>query len=304
MPAADRSDVAFVVSFTGGRLQAETLLLVESLRRWGESHAEAPVYAICPRASEQPDRSAVERARAMGVEYVSTDFGPRHAQVPNADKIFASAYAEREFDHETLVFVDSDTVFLNGPDELASGDWVAAARPVDRRIAGSRGKGQNEPFWQRVYETLGARGRPFVETTVGQLRIRAYWNTGLLAGRREAGLFGSWEQAFRLLVERDVVHPRMPYFTEQISWAGVLADLHDEVRVLPVAYNYPLPHRGAMGADARELELSELVHLHYRLWFHAPDSLRAVHPPFDPGGDRYRWLEQRLPLEPLVDSLD
>jgi hypothetical protein len=29
-----------------------------------------------------------------------------------------------------------------------------------------------------------------------------------------------------------------------------------------------------------------------------------VTPPFDPGGERYRWIEARLPLEPEIDEED
>ncbi len=47
-----------------------------------------------------------------------------------------------------------------------------------------------------------------------------------------------------------------------------------------------------------------MVHLHYRLWFHLADALPKVDPPFDPGSDRYRWLAERLPLQPEVDEAD
>ena len=88
---------------------------------------------------------------------------------------------------------------------------------------------------------------------------------------------------------------------DQISWAMVTADVHDRVRILSDAYNYPLRHRPSLAAEAVELDLAELVHLHYRLWFHMPDALAKVEPPFDPGSDRYRWLDERLPLEPEVE---
>ena len=32
-----------------------------------------------------------------------------------------------------------------------------------------------------MYAELGVTGNPFVQTTVGQMEIRAYWNSGLLA---------------------------------------------------------------------------------------------------------------------------
>ena len=34
---------------------------------------------------------------------------------------------------------------------------------VDRRIAGSRGKGKGEPYWRKMYEALGVENRPFVQ---------------------------------------------------------------------------------------------------------------------------------------------
>ena len=91
---------------------------------------------------------------------------------------------------------------------------------------------------------------------------------------------------------------------DQLSWAAVTADVHDRVRVLSDAYNYPLRHRPALAPAAVGLDLAEMVHLHYRLWFHLVDALPKVDPPFDPGSDRYRWLAERLPLQPEVDEAD
>ena len=34
------------------------------------------------------------------------------------------------------------------------------------------------------------------------------------------------------------------------------------------------------------------------------DALAKVDPPFDTGSDRYRWLAERLPLEPEIDEAD
>jgi hypothetical protein len=182
------------------------------------------------------------------------------------------------------------------------GDGVAPARPVDRRIAGSRGKGKNEPYWRRMYEALGVTEEPFVETAVGQMHIRAYFNSGLLAARRSAGLFGAWERALMTLYDRDLVYHRMPQFMDQLSWAGVTANHHDRMLILPPAYNYPLRQRGGLDDEARDLDLAEIVHLHYRLFFHLPEPLAAVSPPFDRGSDQYAWLDERLPIEPIVDE--
>lgn len=299
------SEVAFLICVEHGRLETEALLLVRSLRRFGGALADAPVYAFAPRPDFLPTPETVDGLRALEATYVDEPLIPeRFADMPTFNKVAVSAWAERELDHHTLVFTDTDSVFTGEPSELRGGDWTAAMRPVDRRIAGSRGKGKNEPFWRKMYAELGVRGQPFVETGVGQVRIRAYWNTGLVAARREAGLFGAWERALERLFEAGIVQKRWPQFMDQLSWAGVTADVHDSVRILSPAYNYPLRHRQGLPPEARELDLAELVHLHYRLWFHMPGALEKASPPFNPDSDRYAWLSEHLPIEPLVEEYE
>jgi hypothetical protein len=153
-----------------------------------------------------------------------------------------------------------------------------------------------------MYAELGVAERPFVETAVGQMTIRAYWNSGLIAARRSAGLFTAWERALGRLFDAGIVQKRWPQFMDQLSWAGVTADVHERVHILSDSYNYPLPHRQALAPQARDLPLAELVHVHYRLWFHLPDALQKATPAFDADDDRYRWLAERLPLEPVVEE--
>ena len=293
---------AFLICVEHGRLETEAILLVESLRAWGGACADAPVYAFAPRADFLPEPATVEKLESMAVTVITEPLVDRFAETPTYNKVTVSAWAERELDHETLVFTDTDSVFLGEPVELASGEWDAAMRPVDRRIAGSRGKGKNEPYWRRMYEALGVEARPFVETGVGRSPIRAYWNSGLVGARRSAGLFEAWERALIRLHDADLVFQKWPHFMDQLSWAAVTADHHDRVRILSAPYNYPLRHRGAVEPEATTYDLDDLVHLHYRLWFHMPDALEKVHPPFDSGGERYRWLAERLPLLPLVEE--
>ena len=295
---------AFLFCVEHGRLESEAILLVESLRAWGGAHAGAPAYAFAPRPGFQPEPATVERLTDLGCTFIDEPLVDRFADTPTFNKVTVSAWAERELDHETLVFTDTDCVFTAEPSELAEGDWVAALRPVDRRIAGSRGKGKGEPYWSRMYELLGVKNRPFVQTTVGQMEIRAYWNSGLIGARRSAGLFGAWEDALVRLFDAGVVANKWPHFMDQLSLAAVTADVHDRVRILSDGYNYPLRHRAGLAPEAVELDLAQIVHLHYRLWFHMQGALEQVNPPFDPGSERYRWLAERLPIPPEVDPED
>jgi hypothetical protein len=296
------SEIGFLIRVARGKLESQSILFAESVRSWGGDLAGAAVYAFTA-PEDAPAPETIERLRSFGVTDVELRLNSPYRDPPVLNKVFVSAWAERELEHEVLAFVDSDTVLLAEPRELTGTDWLAAAKPVgNSRTAGSTGPGDpNEPYWQRVYELLGVRSWPFVTTTVDRARIRAYWNTGLVAARRSAGLFGEWERALVRLFESGCVF-RKPVLMEQVAWAAVIADIHDRVRVLPHEYNYPLPKRRLLPPGVRDLELDDLVHVHYHRWGHLPGFLGELRPPLDPGSDRYRWLEARLPLTPTIDE--
>jgi hypothetical protein len=296
------AELAFLIRVAEGNLAAQSELFVESVRRWGGGLAETPVYAFTS-PDDAPPAATIERLEELGATHVELDLSGRRRDPPVLNKVYCCAWAERELDHATLCFSDTDTVVLNEPRELVEGDWIAASKPVgSSRAGGQKGPGKrNEKFWKQMYDELGVRSEPWVTSVVDRKRIRAYWNTGLVAARRSEGLFAAWEEALERLFAKDVVF-RKPVLMEQLAWSGVTADLHDRVWQLPDAYNYPLPKRRFLPDEMQALDLDDLVHVHLHKWAHLPGFLAEVLPPLDPQGERYRWLAERLPLEPTIDG--
>jgi hypothetical protein len=296
--------IAFLTCVERGRLESETLLLVESLRRWGGGLSDAPVYSFAPRPGQHPAAGTVARLGELGVQHVDEPLNERHPELPNCNKVYACEWAERELDHDVLVFVDSDTVFLAEPTDLAApGDWLVATRPVSNRNVGSGGEGdKNERSWQEVYEALGVTARPWVETALGGHRIRAYYNTGLIATRREAAVYGRWRDALDRLLDGGFRLRKMRGQTDQVVFAAAVADLADRVTILPDSYNYPIAKRYKMSPAVAALGLDDLTHIHLHRWAHKPGLLEALDPPLDAASERYRWLESRLPIEPIIED--
>src|SRR5205814_10548576 len=80
----------------------------------------------------------------------------------------------------------------------------AAVRPVSRGRWASTGPGDpNEAYWLDLYRICGIPARPMVRTAVEGVPVRAYFNSGLVAVRRVAGLFRQWEADFLRLVARE-----------------------------------------------------------------------------------------------------
>ncbi len=289
--------IAFVSCVESGSLEEQSVLLAESIRRWGGSAAEARIVCLEPRRPTGIERATIRALEGLGAEFHSERLNRDYKSYPIANKIFAGVWAEENLSEDVVVFCDTDSFFINEPTalELTGG---AAARPVGQKKRGSSGpEDPLDAYWERMYEICGVDGRPFVETTIEETPIRAYFNSGLLAVRREEGVFSSWLGDFRLLMEAKHFPDDGKRNMDQLSLAVTLARVWERVEVLGAPYNYMLRRRPRMPEPARSMPLEDLVQVHYRKWLHVPGFMDELEPPF-PDGERLRWLSERLPLEP------
>ncbi len=302
--------LAFVFCVERGALESQALLLVRSIRRFGGRFREAPVHAFSPRSGREPGAATVARLEELGaVHHPPSAWGePLHRDFRGyvyANKILACARAEEILGEDLLVFLDTDTLFTGEPSDLdlpAGIDF--AALPVANARMGSQGPAdRNEPYWRGVYQLCGIAGEPFVRAVIDGRRIRAYFNSGLVAVRRSAGLFGRWRDDFlRLMGARHTDGPPGLAGMDEVALAATLGRAFARGRVLDLRYNYPLQRveRHLLPPPWREARLEDLAHVHYRFWLHLPGYLRHLDPPLDPDGEVFRWLEPQLPLEPVV----
>jgi hypothetical protein len=299
--------VRFVCCVEAGRLEGEALLLCESLRRFGGRLAMAPIAAYSPRAGDagaDPTREGLDR---LGVELVGDELNTEHAAHPIANKLYAGADAEQRFGEETIVVLDSDAVFLGEPNRLELGEGIhAAASAVGKVSEGTTGPGhENEAYWQELYGLAGVSDPPWIETALRGTRIRGFWNSGLVAARREAGILAEWLELFRRLAGEGHLPPsgRVDNL-DQIALALVLSRRPERVETLAWPYNYRITRRGRYRGRAGRARLDELMHVHYMRSFYVEGFLERIEPPLDLDSDRGRWLDERLPLEPRVVLAD
>lgn len=296
--------LAFLACVESGYLEDQGLLLFRSIRRFAGRYAASPIVCFTPRAGAPLRPATLAGFRELGVEHVAERLNVEFTGDPLTNKIFAGAWAERHRDEDVLVFLDSDTIVCGEPSDLALAAGEAAAlRPVNRKQRGSTGPGDpNEPYWEKLYALLGVEPGPFVTTTVGSERIRAFWNSGLVALRRSERIFAHWLHDYMVLVEEGHVPAGARRAVEQIALAGALCRVADRVRVLDPRHNYPLPMRDELADPWRAAPLESLVHVHYFRWFQMPGFLDRLVPPLDPGGAVTRWLAAFLPLEPVDEN--
>lgn len=280
------SGIAFVACVERGELERKTMLLCRTIRRF---YPDAPILTFQPRLGTTIAPETLATLQALGVQHSSERLNVDFSHYAIANKIFASARAEELVREEVLVFLDSDTVFVNPPDGLHLRAGIdAAARPVDihrgpdepehdhpthwltrhRRVS-TTGHDPMEPYWQRMYDLLGCGDRGiYVETTCSHHRIRAYCNSGIVAVRRSARLFAQWREDFLALVRAGHI-PGELHYMDQLSLAATLTRIWDRVDLLDGRYNYPWPGRASLREPYRSMPFEDLVHIHYNAHYDA-----------------------------------
>lgn len=191
--------VEFALIAEAGPLEAQALLLVEGLRRFGGGHCNARVTVVSPRAACRPSRATQRVLGRLGADYVELDVVGACPAYPTSWRIHAMAELERRPGPEVLVQLDSDTLFIGDVGPLCA-DAPASARPVDVKGMGTTGEGdRHEAYWAALCRLGGVdiAALGFVTTTVDDVRIRATHNAGFLAARRELGLFERADALFR-----------------------------------------------------------------------------------------------------------
>ncbi len=305
--AAVRADhqpsVAFVFCVEPGRLEPEARLLVESIRHFGGCFANATLYAVQPRNVDALRPETMTAFGRANVIHRAAQLNMEYAPWPTTNKVYAVADVENVATTEYLVFLDTDSVIMNEPREFLLQDGVdLAVQPTLKQFRGSRGPGDpNDPFWLKIYRMCEVPEPPYVHTMLDRVRIRGYYNGGLVVFRRAAGLGRRW------LAFLQRIGPTIPgeirYNLDQFALAAVAASVPERVYLLPSVYNYNIARRDHFVLDAvRHASLDSLIHIHYHDAFRQPDFLGVVRPPLDQTDERYRWLAQRLPL-PNVELL-
>ena len=316
---ADKPDVAFVACIEGGVLEAQTLLLFDSIRRYAGCFQDCSLYALSPRLGHAISKDSRQRLDELGAIYVDKILNTACPEYGSANRVAAAAYIEETSPHEILVILDSDTLFLREPAELVLPVNVdVAVRPVDIKGMSTSGSSDScDRYWQDLcrccdvdYEEI-----PWGESFVDQQRIKANYNAGLVVVRSELGILRRWaEFFFRSVREGLKPHTNAGSFMTGAGWIKPAAanlwgsnqaalslaiwSASRRVQELPATYNYPLTLHNQINAATVEQVFPQLVHVHYH-WLFAPDAL-PTNPLFVEGGplsaSQEDWLRAATPI--------
>jgi hypothetical protein len=259
----DRTVFITLASTPGERYRAR--LLIDSLRAFGGALSRCPVWLF----EADPVAAPCAGLAGEGVRIIPL-------QVPDAvrhyyfsSKVAACAHAEAQAGPHvrSLVWLSADCLIVQPPllfDLAPSLD--ATVRPVHIRNVGLDATAPLDDFWSGVYGVVGVQDvRQTVTSFIGGQRIRAYYNSHLLAVHPALGLLRRWLELFESLVRDRAFQSRAcqdelhRVFLHQAALSALLSTALDprRVRELPPDYSYPYnlhhdvpPARRAQALDA------------------------------------------------------
>jgi len=315
----ERPDVGFVACIEGGVLEAQALLLFESIRLYTGRFRNCSLYALSPRAGYEISTQARRRLDDLEVHYLDTVLNTECPEYGSANRVAAAAHIEGIYSHNILVILDSDTLFLGEPSKfILPPDIDAAVRPVDAK--GISTAGTNDPFdayWRNLCNCCDVDYDEITwsESFIDHKRIKANYNGGLVVVRSELGIMRRWADFFFKSIRQGIRPPSDDYsfragagWVEQAAsrlWGSNQAALSlaiwsttRQVKELPPTYNYPLHLHDHVDRAVAKSVFPKLLHLHYH-WLFAEDAL-STNPLFLRGGplsvDQRNWLRSATPL--------
>ncbi|NMG06336.1 hypothetical protein [Brasilonema sp. UFV-L1] len=301
--------IAFFICTEPGRLEGQSLLLAESIRKFCGNLKDTPIYSFHPRVGEPISIQTRKAFEALGVIHqqlpINTDF--HHFYLANKPLVFA--YAEQTIDADILVFLDSDKCFFSEPKEflLPPGCNVAIRPEYGKGIGSTGSQDPQDEYWKKLYEVLGVKREIFVNTPIGNKRIRGYWNSGLLAVRRNAGILTACKENFEKVMYLKISPPQGNYFVEQSVFSATLCSLEENVFNFSFGYSYPLPLHNRLSKQAQINSFEKIASIHYFNMFYYQDWKKQLLnlKNLETKSEKYQWLcegvmRHNMPYQPVL----
>lgn len=285
--APDRAAFVFATYVEDAYSERKAALLVDSIRRFGGSLADAPIYV----AVKDMDRVSLPNLGTRDAVIVPLEADPVAGEYLLGAKVFAAAQVERLVAKHarTMLWVDPWDLFLGPPTgyELDRGTAVAL-RPVQVLNVGQPVGQPVDAYWSRIYRDAGLDPAriPAVEPLVDPQPIRFYVNCGIIAFRPSLGLCQEWARRFVALVKDEAYQQsacsdfRHRLFLHQAVLSGLILQrtTPGQRRWLPVELGYPLEFhlKGKIPAEKRIEDLGRVVAFFVeQYWELHPDWMTA-----------------------------
>ncbi|MDN3275943.1 hypothetical protein QWJ07_16900 [Frankia sp. RB7] len=293
------SPATFLFCVESGVLEGQTVLAIESLRRFGGSMAEAPVLVVTPRAGPSLARHTLRDLDEWGVIYVRRDLQNQRDWFTYMNKGLAALLADELAETEQVIWLDSDVLVVSAPEQLLlqpNEDLACAA--INKNVGSSGPADPHEPYWQAMADAyhVPLDSLPWAVGQRDNQRARLRLHSGVYSFRRGVGIGRQFVRDLETMLDSKVAFTRrLPQPGDDVALAFSVVQLKLSWRNLSHFCNYQMT---PSSATYKRVEAPEARVLHYHHTLNSQEGaswfIRELEH-FRP--DVAGWLKPRLPLD-------
>jgi hypothetical protein len=294
--------ILFASLVAGEEAQRDSVLLAASIRDFAGKFSETPIKFLVPEG-ETVNSKIERRLNDLEVELTRIKFPSDIAAFPLASIPYAAGQTEKEalYEAKTLVWLSSETIVIHEPSafRLPENKFLGV-RPVHHLLVGSRWDDPLNRFWSTVYNICGVQQDSIfpMTTVIDGIKIRPYFNSGILVTKPEQEIFRNWSKSFLAayklpeLVNLYNNDSRYRIFIHQAILTGVVLAKYNEdgVEELPSSYNYPLHLYSKDTTPEKPQRIEDLTTFRFESTFREPNW--RTNAPI--GGKLKEWVSLQL----------
>lgn len=262
------SNTTIVTCVEAGGLEAEVLLLAESLRAFGGSWSKTRFVAVKPRRGPRLKPATLSEFRRLNLEFIDEPLNTKFDWWNNANKSAVMSALELRVSTPNITWLDGDMIVLQPLSDITPVPGTQFIARAGEGYLGSDGTDANAAYWGKVCELIGLDFAAFPDIVSFPERrgIRAYWQTGIYTYATSTRLGAAhFDIISRLLTSNIGSKQAGIYHQDQVSISLAVQKLKLQHSEFAPAMNFNINPLAKQNADIVPMFDVKLLHYHNSL---------------------------------------
>jgi hypothetical protein len=291
------TSTTIVTCVEAGGLEAEVLLLAESLRAFGGAWSKSDFLAVKPRRGPALKAATISEFRRLGVEFIDKPYNSKFDWWNNANKSAVMSALETQISTPNITWLDGDMIVLQQLDDITPAPGTQFIARAGEGYLGSNGVDANAAYWNKLCELIGIdfASFPQIVSFPERRKIRAYWQTGIYTYTTSSRLGAEHFDIISRLLSNNIGSKQAGiYHQDQVSISLAVQKLKLKHSEFDPTMNFNINPLAKQSADI--VPISDVKILHYHNSLHKAGIDWAVQYIQQLPTDRKELIQQYVPI--------